>query len=29
VPRDIPIYGYIHDVTSGRLPEAMRVGKAA
>jgi len=32
VPRDIPIYGYIYDVTSGRLievPEATRIGEAA
>lgn len=32
VPRDIPIYGFIYDVTSGRLmevPEATRLGKAA
>jgi carbonic anhydrase len=31
VPRDIPIYGYIYDVTTGRLvevPEATEVGKA-
>jgi len=32
VPRDIPIYGYIYDVTSGRLvevPEATRAGAAS
>src|SRR5262249_52620835 len=32
VPRDLPIYGYIYDVTPGRLieiPEATRAGKAA
>lgn len=32
VPRDIPIYGYIYDVKSGRLveaPEAARLGTAA
>ena len=32
VPRDIPIYGYIYDVKSGRLieaPEATRIGTAA
>ena len=32
VPRDIPIYGYIYDVKSGRLmevEEASRLGKAA
>ena len=32
VPRDIPIYGYIYDVRSGRLvevPEAMHIGTAA
>ncbi len=32
VPRYIPIYGYIYDVTSGRLievPEATRIGAAA
>ena len=32
VPRDIPIYGYVYDVKTGRLievPEATRVGKAA
>ena len=32
VPRDIPIYGYIYDVRSGRLvevPEATRIGTAA
>lgn len=31
VPSDIPIYGYIYDVTTGRLvevPEATEVGKA-
>ena len=31
VPRDIPIYGYIYDVTSGRLievPDATRIGRA-
>lgn len=31
VPRDIPIYGYIYDVKSGKLvevPEAMVVGRA-
>jgi carbonic anhydrase len=31
VPSDIPIYGYIHDVKSGRLvevPEAPNAGKA-
>ena len=31
VPRDIPIYGYIYDVRSGRLievPEATRIGAA-
>jgi carbonic anhydrase len=31
VPRDIPIYGYIYDVKSGKLaevPEATRAGKA-
>ena len=30
VPHDIPIYGYIYDVTSGRLidvPAAMEIGK--
>jgi carbonic anhydrase len=32
VPRDIPIYGYIYDVKTGRLvevPEATRLGTAA
>ncbi len=32
VPRDIPIYGYIYDVKSGRLvevPEATRIGTVA
>lgn len=32
VPRDIPIYGYIYDVRSGRLnevPEATRIGAAS
>jgi len=32
VPRSIPIYGYIYDVTTGRLaevPEAYQAGKAA
>jgi carbonic anhydrase len=32
VPKDIPIYGYIYDVKTGRLievPEAMKLGKAA
>jgi carbonic anhydrase len=32
VPRDIPIYGYIYDVKSGRLievPEATRAGRAS
>lgn len=32
VPRDIPIYGYIYDVRSGRLievPEATAIGRAA
>ncbi len=32
VPRDIPIYGYIYDVKTGRLievPEATRIGTAA
>ena len=32
VPRNIPIYGYVYDVRSGKLievPEATRVGKAA
>jgi carbonic anhydrase len=32
VPRDIPIYGFIYDVTSGKLtevPEASKLGKAA
>ena len=32
VPRDIPIYGYIYDVKSGRLieaPDATRIGTAA
>lgn len=32
VPRDIPIFGFIYDVTSGRLnevPEATKLGKAA
>lgn len=32
VPRDIPIYGYLYDVKTGRLievPEATRVGRAA
>jgi carbonic anhydrase len=32
VPKNIPIYGYIYDVTSGRLievPEAIQKGKAA
>jgi len=32
VPKDIPIYGYIYDVRSGRLievPEAIQAGKAA
>ncbi|MGH8750086.1 MAG: beta-class carbonic anhydrase [Burkholderiales bacterium] len=32
VPRDIPIYGYIYDVKTGRLievPEATKIGKAA
>jgi carbonic anhydrase len=32
VPTDIPIYGYIYDVKSGRLrevPEAMAAGKPA
>lgn len=31
VPRDIPVYGYIYDVKTGRLvevPEATRIGKA-
>jgi carbonic anhydrase len=31
VPRDIPIYGYVYDVKTGRLievPEATRIGKA-
>ena len=31
VPRDIPIYGYVYDVTTGRLvevPEATAAGKA-
>ncbi|MCI0388304.1 MAG: carbonic anhydrase [Acidobacteria bacterium] len=31
VPRDIPIYGYVYDVTSGRLieaPEASEIGRA-
>jgi carbonic anhydrase len=31
VPSDIPIYGYIYDVKTGRLvevPEATRIGKA-
>lgn len=31
VPRDIPIYGYIYDVKTGRLkevPEATQIGKA-
>jgi carbonic anhydrase len=31
VPRDIPVYGYIYDVRSGRLievPEATRIGAA-
>ena len=32
VPKDIPIYGYIYDVRSGRLievPDAIQAGKAA
>jgi carbonic anhydrase len=32
VPRDIPVYGFIYDVSSGRLmevPEATELGKAA
>ena len=32
VPNDIPIYGYIYDVKSGRLleiPEATKVGRAS
>jgi carbonic anhydrase len=32
VPSDIPIYGYIYDVKSGRLmevPEATKAGKAS
>jgi carbonic anhydrase len=32
VPHDIPVYGYIYDVKSGKLvevPEAMKVGRAA
>ena len=32
VPRDIPIYGYIYDVKSGKLvevPEATAAGKAS
>jgi len=32
VPHDIPIYGYIYDVTTGRMmevPEATQLGKAA
>ena len=32
VPREIPIYGYIYDVKTGRLievPEATKIGKAA
>lgn len=32
VPNDIPIYGYIYDVKSGKLievPEAMTAGKAS
>ena len=32
VPNDIPIYGYIYDVTTGKLvevPEAMTAGKAS
>ena len=32
VPSNIPIYGYIYDVSSGRLidvPEASKVGQAA
>ena len=32
VPSDIPVYGYIYDVKTGRLievPEATRIGKAA
>ncbi len=32
VPKDIPIYGYIYDVTSGQLievPEAMIIGQAS
>lgn len=32
VPHDIPIYGFIYDVTSGRMievPEATKLGKAA
>jgi carbonic anhydrase len=31
VPKEIPIYGYIYDVTTGRLvevPEATAAGKA-
>jgi carbonic anhydrase len=31
VPKEIPIYGYIYDVTTGRLievPEATTIGKA-
>ena len=31
VPRDIPVYGYIYDVKTGRLvevPEATRLGTA-
>jgi len=31
VPGDIPIYGYVYEVTTGRLvevPEATRAGKA-
>lgn len=32
VPSDIPIYGYIYDVKTGRLvevPEATKIGKAS
>ena len=32
VPNDIPIYGYIYDVKSGKLveiPEAITAGKAS
>jgi len=32
VPNDIPIYGYIYDVKSGKLaevPEAMAAGRAS